>query len=204
MLSKDLTYFNQLNLIDSCAVWNLLSTTRLYNASKEAKIHFILTSFILYECLYKPRKNENLKDNELKRRLIQERERGHFKDVNMISIEDLQQLDIIENRKRLSKGELTAIACALRLNNAGFVTDDRGARNMAVQVLDDNQIRTTPNLLGWLFYNNFLQDSDYNTIIDEHKQFIKSAKDDLSIFLEIMYKWAKGQQLSDKINVEAT
>lgn len=198
MISTDATQMSLFNVTDTCAVWNILSSIRLYNATKDAGMTFAITSFILYECLHKERQVINQNDEDLKARLVGEREKGKFRELKTISIEDLQQLDIIQNRKRLSKGELTAIAFVRNYAHAGFLTDDRGARRMAEKVIVEDRIRTTPLLLGWLFYHEYLNGSDIDIISEEHRSVIKSEKSDLSKFFYEMFTWALQKKLVDQ------
>ncbi|HET8933822.1 MAG TPA: hypothetical protein VFN67_10295 [Polyangiales bacterium] len=74
----------------------------------------------------------------------------------------------LEARKRLAKGELSAIAFAMRAA-AGFQTDDQGARKLAAAILGGERVQTTPHVLGWLFYHGRLVDSDLAGIIEEHE-----------------------------------
>ncbi|MBE9057574.1 XRE family transcriptional regulator [Sphaerospermopsis sp. LEGE 08334] len=54
--------------------------------------------------------------------------------------------------------------------NQAFLTDDRCARNLASEVMNPRLVQTTPHLLGWLFFENFLGDSDLQPIINEHEK----------------------------------
>lgn len=87
-----------------------------------------------------------------------------------ISIEDLQDIEILQKRKNLSKGELSSIVFAKKTRQA-LLTDDQGARKLAEQVMDKKSVQTTPHLFGWLFYADFLRDGDKDRIIKEHKDF---------------------------------
>ena len=85
-----------------------------------------------------------------------------------MSISDLQEIEILENRKKLGKGELSSIAFA-RKTQLAFMTDDVKARKLGEAVLGVSKTLTTPRLLGWLYFNRILTDSDHKTIIEEHK-----------------------------------
>jgi hypothetical protein len=182
--------FKKINITDTCAVWNILSSNCLYLASQNAKLTFWITPFILYECLTKQRKNQTYQDSRLKQRLIDERSHGSFKAVPAVSIEDLQKLAVVENRKRLSKGELTAVAVANQFTDVGFITDDKGARTMAEKVIGLGRVKTTPLLLGWLFHAEQLFGSDIDTVIKEHRENTHSKKGDLSTFFGEAYQAA--------------
>jgi hypothetical protein len=167
-MAIDITKFTLLNVIDTCSVWNLLSSKVLYQAARSARCNFCCTGFVIYECLFKPRKDQQSK-KELQERLIKEQNNGNFKSHH-ISIEDLQEIDILERRKHLSKGELSSIVFAKRTCQA-FLTDDQGARILAANVIDCTLVQTTPHLFGWLYYTGFLGDSDKDIIINEHEKF---------------------------------
>ncbi|PPT05894.1 hypothetical protein CKA32_003918 [Geitlerinema sp. FC II] len=94
---------------------------------------------------------------------------GRFKNYHL-DIEDLQEIDVLQKRKNLGKGELASIAFAKKTYQA-FLTDDRGARNLAEEVLTHHRVQTTAHLLGWLFFESFLSDGDLNQIINEHKKY---------------------------------
>lgn len=156
------------NIVDTCSIWNVLSSKILYNASQTAKCVFSCTRFVLYECFSKPRKKVEEHDSVLITRLIKEREHGKFMDYH-IDIEDLQEIDILECRRNLSKGELSSIVLAKKTRQA-FLTDDQSARILAQNLLDPNMVQTIPHLFGWLFYSGYLIDSDKDPIIAEHNE----------------------------------
>jgi hypothetical protein len=81
-----------------------------------------------------------------------------------IDLEDLQQVEIIENRMRLSKGEISSIIFAKKSKQA-FMTDDKKASKLARDVLNNGLVQSTPHLLGWLYFAGRLQDSDKDIII---------------------------------------
>ncbi|MCD6274046.1 MAG: hypothetical protein J7K30_14675 [Deltaproteobacteria bacterium] len=184
-------HYHQYNVADACSIWNVLSSKILYRAaiSASSKCFFCCTKFVYYECLIRPRNNESEPEKKLRGRLIDERKKGvQFIDYSL-DIEDLQEIEILENRKRLGKGELSSIIFAKKTRQA-FMTDDKKARNLAESVLDNTMIQTTPHLFGWLFYSNILNDSDKNGIIKEHSEFRTTQWGNLSKFFEIMYNKA--------------
>lgn len=153
---------------DTCAVWNVLSSGTLFRACAAASFEFAITGFVLYECFHKARKATTPADDELKSRLHTAQNDGHFKN-HSLDVEDLQEVAVLEARRRVSKGELSAIAFAKRVG-IGFQTDDQGARKLATDVLDAGRVQTTPHVLGWLFFHGHLIDRDLPSIQDEHKQ----------------------------------
>jgi predicted nucleic acid-binding protein len=166
-MAVDPSVFYTINVVDTCSIWNILSSNLLYNAAMTAKCTFSCTQFVYYECLHKPRQKSSEEDFELQRRYKRERRKGKFSKYH-IAIEDLHNIEILERRKKLSKGELSSIIFAKKTQQA-FMTDDQGARRLAEQVMDKRKVQTTPHLFGWLIYSDFLSDSDKDQIIKEHK-----------------------------------
>ncbi len=173
-MAVDVTRFYKNNIIDTCSIWNVLSSKILYRATLTAGCAFFCTQFVIYECLYKPRKINSPEEIELKNRLRKEKMRGYFKDYH-ISIEDLQDVDVLEKRKNLSKGELSSIAFARRMSQA-FLTDDQGARTLANEFMNSDMVQTIPHLFGWLLYGSFLNDLDKDAIISEHESLNRPLK----------------------------
>lgn len=166
-MAVDPSVFYTINVVDTCSIWNILSSNLLCNAAKNAKCTFSCTQFVYYECLLKPRQKNSKEDFELQERYKRERRKGNFSKYH-IAIEDLHDIEILEMRKKLSKGELSSIVFAKKTQQA-FMTDDQGARRLAEQVMDKRKVQTTPHLFGWLIYSGFLSDSDKDEIIKEHK-----------------------------------
>lgn len=166
---RDPSKFHKFNVVDACAIWNITSTQLLRTTAYSVKCSFCCTDFVYYECLYKPRTKVKPEDVALQNLLRQEIESGKFKNYHL-DIEDLQEIEVLQKRKNLGKGELASIAFAKKTCQA-FLTDDRGARNLAEKVLTHHMVQTTAHLLGWLFFEYSLSDGDLNRIIDEHKQY---------------------------------
>jgi predicted nucleic acid-binding protein len=181
---RDPSKFHKLNVVDSCAIWNIISTQLLRTTAYSAGCSFCCTYFVYYECLYKRRTKVKPEDSALQDLLRQEMKSGMFKSYHL-DIEDLQEIDVLQKRKNLGKGELASIAFAKKTRQA-FLTDDRGARNLAEKVLTHHKVQTTAHLLGWLFFESFLSDRDLNQIIDEHKKY----KGKLETYFRIMYERA--------------
>jgi len=166
-MAIDPSKFHLINVADTCAVWNVLSSPRLHAAAKEAHCEFCITSFVRYECLSKPRKKTPTPtETELMRRLAQEQTRGGFAS-HSCDIGDLQAVKILESRKRLGKGELSSIAFAMKIGQA-VITDDMKARKLA-EDSGHSLIQTTPHLFSWLIFKGRLGDSDKPTVIMQHQ-----------------------------------
>ncbi len=164
----DVSKFMKTNVIDTCAIWHVLSSKRLVSATKGARCQFAATAFVYYEALHKPRKAPKKTDLDLQNRLRSERESGWFGDCSL-DISDLQDVGILDKRMRLGKGELTSIAFAKKAGLA-FMTDDQKARKLGSSVIPRDRIQTTPHLFGWLMFSGVLADSDKEPVIREHEE----------------------------------
>jgi predicted nucleic acid-binding protein len=185
----DPTRFHPLNVTDTCSVWNVLSSRLLYARAVLSKCFFSCTGFVRYECLFKKRVSLSLEDQELQSRLRKEMVNGQFRCFGA-DLEDLQDVEILQNRKRLSLGELSSIAFAKKTTQA-FLTDDQKARRLAEAVLGTDYVQTIPHLFGWLLFIGSLQDSDKDQVLREHA----AMKRPLGRFFEEMYLWALEQRL---------
>ena len=173
-MALDVTIFHKLMVADTCSVWNVLSSRLLHSTSIGAGCLFSITAFALYECLHKPRKKIQEADLELQRRLQAARAEGQFQSYSL-DVADLQDVEVLRNRQRLSKGELAAIAFAKKTRQA-FLTDDQRARLLAATAIEQQLVQTTPQMLGWLVFIRRLGDSDIPGIIDEHEKFQRPLK----------------------------
>jgi predicted nucleic acid-binding protein len=167
-MSFDPTRFAVASVVDTCAVWNMLSSLRLNEAAIQAKLHFCITPVVLYECLYKPRPCITWEQQELMDRLESNRAKGRFQTLEC-SLDDL--LTISEKVPgRLGSGELSCLAAAYRIRSIAVMTDEKLARKFAVEKLNLS-VETTPRLYGYLHYHLHLSDSDHDQVIDEHERF---------------------------------
>lgn len=169
-------HFHKYNVIDTCAIWNLLASLIFYGTSKAAGCIFSCTQFVIYECLYKPRSiNPTQKEEELRERFLKEHESQTILSYK-ISIQDLQQVEILANRKRISKGELSTIVFAMQTRQA-FLSDDKGAIKLALTELDSTMVQTTSLLFGWLFFHNHLADHQKETIISTLEAYGRNMRE---------------------------
>lgn len=165
-MAIDPSHFHPLNVSDTCATWNVLSSQLLYQAALAMRCVFSCTAYVVYECLFKPRKSRTTPDEELQNRLRIARGNGQFQSYHL-EIDDLLEVEVLEKRKNLGKGELSAIAFAKRTQQA-FHTDDKNARKLGSEVLGAQRVQTTPHLFGWLCFNGWLSDVDKEMIIKDH------------------------------------
>ncbi|MDR3059115.1 MAG: hypothetical protein LBU84_13370 [Prevotella sp.] len=177
----DITKFLIFNVIDTCSIENVLSSSTLYRATINAGCRFCYTKYVEYEMLYKPRKKVSIESQAIREKLIAETSSQIFECHNL-SIDDLQDVEILEQRKKIGKGELSSIAYARKINQS-FMTDDQRAKILGIEILGKTKTYTTPHLLGWLFYTRELIDSDFHQIIEEHEKCNRP----LSEFFKLAY-----------------
>jgi predicted nucleic acid-binding protein len=164
-MSIDPSKFHLVNVVDTCSVWNVLSSSRLYGAAKEARCNFCITEFVRYECLVKKRGILKDTDRSLIERLEREQRSGAFQ-AHACSIDDLQRVAQLEQRKKLGKGELSSIAFAMKIGQA-VMTDDQKARKLAHD--SGALVQTTPHLYAWLIFSGRLSEADKGSVIQQHK-----------------------------------
>lgn len=183
-MTSDITKLHLYNVIDSCSIWNILLTNLIYNASIEAGCYYSFTNYVEYECLHKKRSSD--RDENVINKLKNEIANQKFK-ICSITIDDLQEIEILENRKRLGKGELSSIVFAKKTNQA-FITDDKKARELGKIVLGNSLVQTTPHLVGYFFYKRLLLDGDFASLIEQHKSTLSGKWGDLSEYFKKAYE----------------
>ncbi len=100
---------------------------------------------MIYECLHK-RSRDWPERLELQRRLRSKLADGSIA-AYPIELEDLQQIDVLRNRKKLSVGELSILVFAGKTQQA-MLTDDKGAQKLALTHLTADAIQSTPHLVA--------------------------------------------------------
>ncbi|MFL5738624.1 MAG: hypothetical protein ACJ75B_00295 [Flavisolibacter sp.] len=168
-MTIDITKCIKINIVDSCAVSNILSSLLLFARLDSSGFFFSVTKYVEYECLYKSRAKADVADKELQRRLLRHQKNGKFSS-HILSIADLQDASIQKYSQQLGTGELSSIAFAKKINQS-FLTDDLRARRIAKAILGESSVQTTPHLVGWLFYEGILFDGDLDSLIFEHNNF---------------------------------
>jgi predicted nucleic acid-binding protein len=151
--------FHLMTVTDTCSVWNLLSSQRLFRSACSAKIYFCITPMVLYECLHKPRKFVTPEATEL---------------ISLFPVQESDLNDLLQISRsaplKLSSGELSCIAIAYQITTMAFMSDDRRACKYAEDVLR-LIVETTPKLYAWLHYYRHLTDGDHSEVIAEHERF---------------------------------
>jgi hypothetical protein len=167
-MALDPAKFSMMTVADTCSVWNILSSRKLYMAAISAKVYFCITPMVLYECLQKPRTAMTEGKAELMARLERARRDNGF----TIQACDLEELVLLAQQapKGLGSGEMSCIAAAYRIRNIAFMTDEKKARKFAFEKLGLH-VETTPKLYAWLHYCRHLGDGDHNDVIREHEKF---------------------------------
>jgi hypothetical protein len=165
-MTFDPTQFSISSVVDTCSVWNMLSSRKLYQAVKSSKRHFCITPMVLYECSKRP--SSSNEDNEMINRFEQARENENFP-IQGCDLDDLASLVRIAPRG-LGSGELSCIAVAYKIRSIGLMTDDKKARLFANRKLNLT-VETTPKLYGWLHYHQHLTDGDHTDVINEHQLY---------------------------------
>ncbi|MDD5456894.1 MAG: hypothetical protein PHV30_07675 [Candidatus Margulisbacteria bacterium] len=158
--------FFTINITDSCSIQNIIASNRIFRASLLAKCYFSITRYVEYESIYKKRKSSKSGEQELIKKIQKAISENSIK-VCDITIDDLNDRLIADNRKRLGMGEISSIAFAKR-TGLGFLTDDKPAKKFALKSLEASKVQSSIHLVGWLFYFRHLVDTDIDLIIREH------------------------------------
>ncbi len=188
-MALDPRKFHHMLVTDTCAVWNMLSSRKLFRSACSAKLYFCITPMVLYECLHKPRKTVTPEQTELIKRFKVARIGNAFP-TQACELDDL----LVVSRGApvgLGSGELSCIATAYKLTTIGVMTDEGQARLYAEQSLS-LIVETTPKLYAWLHYNRHLSDGDHGEIIDEHEKYERRP---LTKFLNEAYEAALQHRL---------
>lgn len=167
-MALDPTRFSAMSVADTCSVWNMLSSRKLYQAAIGAKLHFCVTGMVVYECLQKPRSFTSPERTEMMQRLERTRRSGGFP-TEPCSLDDLADISRLAPRG-LGSGELSCIAVAYRVRSVAFMTDEKQARHVASTQFGLN-VETTPKLYAWLHYHQHLGGSDHEDVIREHEMY---------------------------------
>lgn len=184
------THFHKHNVIDTCAIWNTLASRIFYSTIQSAGCHFCCTQFVVYECLYKPRSRKiTAEEEELRNRFRKEYDRQTIKNYK-ITIQDLQTVELLANRKKIGKGELSSIAFAIQTGQA-FLSDDKGAIKLALSEIDSAMVQSTSHLFGWLFFMGYL--------VDHHKEQIVSELESFGRYIRNHYEEAYSHALEIKL-----
>ena len=172
-MTGNVAEFEKLNVADTCSLWNILSSRALGATAESVGVKLCSTTFVRYECLHKPGVVRPERE-ELQKRLKGKIATGSMQ-WHPIDIEDLQEFEILRNRKRVSPGELSVIIFARKTRQA-VLTDDIGAQKLARQELGAQLVQSTPHLFAWLYFNSHMSDSDKDQIVADLRSFGRSLQ----------------------------
>jgi vesicle coat complex subunit len=140
----DPTIIDKVNVIDTCSIWNMISSDLLFSRSITRGCAYACTEYVKYESLLKPRKNKSTYDTAFQDKLSSYLSNNSIK-VCSLSIDDLLDVQLLENRRKLGMGELSSIAFARKIEHA-FLTDDMKAKKLAIEVLGGTSISAAGSL----------------------------------------------------------
>ena len=161
-MTGNVAQFERLNVADTCSLWNILASQLLSSTADTVGVKLCSTMFVRYECLHRPGAARPER-KELQKRLNARIDNGTIQ-CHAIDVEDLQELEILQNRKRVSIGELSVIIFARKTCQA-VLTDDIGAQKLARQELGAALVQSTPHLFAWLYFNSHMNDADKDQIV---------------------------------------
>ncbi len=193
-MAVDVRIFAPLSSIDTCAVWNVLSSRRLSTAAAARGRNFILVDYVRYECLTRPRANPSESDIQLQDLLRKKLERGDVTTLT-VDVNDLREIARVDLVRRLGRGEIAAIALARKIRGA-FLSDDRAAYRIACDAFPEQPSQTTPQLVGWLVYVGELTDGDFEIVVREHND--ATGRSTLSAYFRKTYQMALHHRLAER------
>jgi hypothetical protein len=171
--------FEKLNVADTCSLWNILASRVLWATAESVGVKFCSTTFVRYECLHKPGPTRPERA-ELQKRLQTKIGSGSI-EFHPIDLEDLQEFEVLRNRRRVSPGELSVIIFARKTRQA-VLTDDIGAQKLAHRELGAEFVQSTPHLFAWLYFNSLMNDSDKDQIVKDLQLLGRSLQPHLNDF----------------------
>lgn len=187
-------FFAQINAIDTCAIWNVLSSGRLASAALAKQRWFVVADYVRYEALARPRTSPELCELELQDKFRDRLQKGQGFLSQSVSLGDLQAVANMPAINRLGQGEIAALALARRMR-IGFMTDDQKAR-LGADKVDVGPAHTTPHLFGWLIYDGALGDTDVGTVIAEHEASVPKKRGQLTRYFRAAYEEACSRRLA--------
>ncbi|MBC9207118.1 hypothetical protein IBL26_09760 [Roseomonas aerophila] len=188
-ITVDVRTFAPVSAIDTCSVWNLLSSPRLLATALRRGRWFVVAPYVRYEALDKARSratSAELAMQEEFRIRLEAGNQGFSREETLLA--DLQAVASLPDCRRLGRGEIAALALARRLRSA-VLTEDRGARKVA-PLVGVEPAQTTPQLLGWLLYEGHLSDGDVPDIISEHETRIEASRGRITKYFRRIYEEA--------------
>jgi hypothetical protein len=176
-ITVDVSTFAPISAIDTCSIWNVLSSPLLLRSALRKGRSFAVAGFVHYEALVKPRTKPTAAELAMQGEFRQRLASGQGFTEAPMALDDLQAVATLPEVRKLGRGEIAALALARKLRSA-ILTEDRGARKAGV-----GQAQTTPQLLGWLLYEGELTDGDVAVIISEHEARVEENRGRLTVYL---------------------
>ena len=193
-MKVDVRVFAQINAIDTCAIWNVLSSGRLISAALAKQRWFVVADYVRYEALERSRTNPEPCELELQDKFRDRLQKGQGFSSQSVSLGDLQAIANMPAVSRLGQGEIAALALARKMR-IGFMTDDQKAR-LGADKVDAGPAHTTPHLLGWLIYDGALGDTDVGIVIAEHEASVPKKNGQLTRYFQAAYEEACSRRLA--------
>ena len=94
--------FEKRNVADACSLWNILASRLLASTADSVGVRLRSTTYVRYKCLHKPGLPRPER-KELQKRLLARINAGGTQ-WHPIDIEDLQEFEILRNRKSPQTG----------------------------------------------------------------------------------------------------
>ena len=184
-MEVDVRSFGLSSTIDTCSVYNLFSSRRLLAATQARNAWFVVTDYVFYESVVRQRTLPTQSDVEVQKEFARrlEQQRGFVR--QQLEVADLQAIANLPATRKLGRGEIAAMAVALRMR-VGFTTDDQGARGAAQQA-GVTPVQTIPHLVGWLVYCGELSDGDFADVVREHDASVPASRGRISGYMTLTY-----------------
>lgn len=185
-ITKDITKFVYINCVDTCALQNIFSSNKLYNASI-VKCKYIISGFVKFESLDDEWKGNKKNEVYFKKRYKEEIEKGNI-EVHNITLDDLTDVEMTKKFESLGIGEVTTIILARKFRQA-FLSDDKEAKSSATDYLTNENVQTSPQLCGHLFFITLLKNKSDMDII-EQEYISNNPTDKMHLHFRTMYEEA--------------
>lgn len=164
--------FNPVNVTDTCAIWHVVGADTLFRAALRARLSFIITPTVFYECFVKTRGHPLTPERQALRDALRAHlaeERVARMDTSIEALQETVQLAKAQGvDKRLGQGELSCAALARTLGHAAVLTDNKRDFT-AIGDLVDGRLQKTPLMLGWLYVEGHLTDADVGGVVRKTK-----------------------------------
>jgi hypothetical protein len=187
-ITVDIRSFDPISSIDTCAICNVFSSKRLLGAAIARGASFLVAGYVRYELVVRRRTDPTVGELAIQQEAAAALRSATVLTELPVSIADLQAVAGRPEARKMGKGEIAAMAMALRMRKA-FTTDDQGARRAATTI-GVHLSQTIPQMLGWLVYLGELTDGDIQTVLTQHEERVREGKGRLTPYFRAMYEEA--------------